>query len=121
MTLDLEVNEVEVKGLTSLASVTEITSVAPISMSCSDASSYHLESSELSHLCDGNPVFHIQERHISHEYALHSCHMSKRRDAELLDLLSRRKMYTFLYPLDACHPDPPAILPGNVYPNRTNS
>jgi hypothetical protein len=30
-------------------------------------------------------------------------------------------MYTFLYPLDACHPDPPAILPGNVYPNRANS
>jgi len=47
--------------------------------------------------------------------------LSKRRDAELLDLLSRREMYTFLYPLDACHPDPSAILPGNVYPNRTNS
>jgi hypothetical protein len=48
-------------------------------------------------------------------------YLSKWRDAELLDLLSRREMYTFLYPLDARHPDPPAILPGIVYPNRTNS
>jgi hypothetical protein len=31
MTLDLEVNEVEVKGLTSLASVTEITGFQPLS------------------------------------------------------------------------------------------
>jgi hypothetical protein len=30
MTLDLEVNEVEVKGLTSLASVTEITGYTPM-------------------------------------------------------------------------------------------
>jgi hypothetical protein len=47
--------------------------------------------------------------------------VSKSRDAELLDLLSRRKMYTFLYPLDACHPDPLAILLGIWYANRTNS
>jgi hypothetical protein len=47
--------------------------------------------------------------------------LSERRDAELLDLLSRREMYTFLYPLDACHPDPPAILPGNVYPKKVNT
>jgi hypothetical protein len=33
--------------------------------------------------------------------------LSKRRDPELLELLSRREMYTFLYPLDARHPDPP--------------
>jgi sulfite reductase alpha subunit-like flavoprotein len=33
--------------------------------------------------------------------------LSKWRDAELLDLLSRRKMYIFLYPFDAWHPDPP--------------
>jgi hypothetical protein len=32
--------------------------------------------------------------------------VSKRRDAELLELLSRGGMYTFLYPLDARHPDP---------------
>jgi hypothetical protein len=48
-------------------------------------------------------------------------HLSERRDAELLDILSRREMYTFLYPLDACHPDPPAILPGNVYPKKVNT
>jgi hypothetical protein len=47
--------------------------------------------------------------------------LSERRDAELLDLLSRREMYTFLYPLDACYPDPPAILPGNVYPKKVNT
>jgi hypothetical protein len=49
------------------------------------------------------------------------CGTVKSRDAKLLDLISRREMYTFLYPLDACHPDPPAIFPGIVYPNRTNS
>jgi hypothetical protein len=36
--------------------------------------------------------------------------LSKWRDAELLDLLSRREMYTFLYPLDAWHPDPPSVV-----------
>jgi hypothetical protein len=30
-------------------------------------------------------------------------------------LLSRREMYTFLYPLDACRLDPPTILPGIVF------
>jgi hypothetical protein len=34
MTLDLEVNEVEVKGLTSLASVTEITGSSLTTASC---------------------------------------------------------------------------------------
>jgi hypothetical protein len=47
--------------------------------------------------------------------------LSKWRDAELLDLLSRRKMYTFLYSLDAWHPDSSQSYLGIMYPNRTNS
>jgi hypothetical protein len=57
--------------------------------------------------------YHLQKRHPAPlvEFNMHRnpnsfCPMhrellSKGRDAELLDLLSRREMYTFLYPLDA--------------------